>query len=195
MATLPVIQYGTAILRKKTETVTKAEFKKNKFQQFIRDMVETMYKSKGVGLAAPQVNSNKCIAIIDTSWVDESQPAKPIVLINPEIILLEGDLISEEGCLSFSGKKKKPAVTIKEVKRANKVTVKYLDHKFQSAKITAEGDLLARCLQHEIDHLNGILMIDHAISDKEVQDAINAAGYLKEYKADAEYHKHSIDNL
>jgi peptide deformylase len=110
------------------------------------DMFETMYAAKGIGLAAPQIGRTERIAVVD---IENS----PIVIVNPEIILTEGSARGEEGCLSI------PEV-FGDVDRALNVTVRALDRDGQPFELEAT-DLLARCLQHEIDHLHGKLFIDY----------------------------------
>jgi peptide deformylase len=125
-------------------------------QHLIKCMAETMYTAPGVGLAATQVGEPKRILIYDISPKDEGRNLS--VLINPEIVLAEGEIIYEEACLSvidFSA----------EVARNAKVKVRGVDRDGNPVEIEAE-DLLARCLQHEIDHLNGVLIIDHISSLK-----------------------------
>jgi peptide deformylase len=122
----------------------------SELQRLIDDMIETMYAAPGVGLAANQVGVLKQVAVIDVSNKEEQFPL--IVLINPEIIHSEGELQQEEGCLSIPG-----YTTV--VKRAEKVRVRGLDRYGKPFEIEGSG-LLARALQHEIDHLNGILIID-----------------------------------
>ena len=125
-------------------------------QQLIDSMAETMYAAPGVGLAATQVGEPKRILIYDTSPKDEGRNLS--VLINPEIILAEGEIIYEEACLSVID------LSV-EVARNAKVKVRGVDRDGNPVEVEAE-DLLARCLQHEIDHLNGILIIDHISSLK-----------------------------
>ncbi len=125
-------------------------------QQMINRMAETMYAAPGVGLAATQVGETKRILIYDISPKDEGRNLS--VLINPEIILAEGEIVYDEACLSvidFSA----------EITRNAKVKVRGVDRDGNPVEIEAE-DLLARCLQHEIDHLNGILIIDYISSLK-----------------------------
>ncbi|GGI88523.1 peptide deformylase [Legionella impletisoli] len=117
-------------------------------QTLIDDMFETMYDANGVGLAAPQIGINLRLSVIDVIG-DKSQQ---LVIINPEIISTEGELEYQEGCLSVPG-------TYDTVVRAEKVTVKALDRFGKPFELEAQG-LLAECLQHEIDHLNGKLYID-----------------------------------
>jgi peptide deformylase len=144
-----ILKYGEPILERAAESIT--EFDNEELRDLISDMWETMYASKGVGLAAPQIGVAKRISVIDIS-VGEDE-SKKIVIINPEISSKEGSQTGEEGCLSIPGFRE-------PLTRANKVTVRARDEKGEA--IEFEGDeLLARAFQHEIDHLNGILFIAH----------------------------------
>ena len=147
MASLEIKKYPDKILREKTEPV---EDFNSELQKLIDDMIETMYTAPGVGLAANQIGVSKQVAIIDASVGDEQSSL--IVLINPEIVSEEGKMDSEEGCLSI------PDYTT-VVKRAQRVKVKAFDRHGEPIEIEGDG-LLARALQHEIDHLNGFLFID-----------------------------------
>jgi peptide deformylase len=147
MSVREIIKYPEKVLREKASHVTDCDSKLNKL---IDDMIETMYAAPGVGLAANQVGVPKQVAVIDVSAREEKSPL--IVLVNPEIVHLEGEVEAEEGCLSV------PDYTT-VLKRAMKVCVKGLDRHGKPLEIEAEG-LLARALQHEIDHLNGILFVD-----------------------------------
>jgi peptide deformylase len=147
MAIRKIVKYPEKVLREKTLQVTECD---SELQKLIDDMIETMYAAPGVGLAANQVGVSKQVAVIDVSVRDEKSPL--IVLVNPEIIHFEGEIEAEEGCLSV------PDYTT-VLKRALKVCVKGLDRHGKPVEKEAEG-LLARALQHEIDHLNGILFID-----------------------------------
>ncbi|WP_297212530.1 MULTISPECIES: peptide deformylase [Thermodesulfovibrio] len=147
MATLEIRKYPDEILKKKAE---KIETLDGNLQRLIEDMIETMYKANGIGLAAPQVGISKRLIIVDTSPRQENQSL--IVLINPEIIQSEGEILSEEGCLSLPG-------FLTRLKRKERVLVRGTDRKGKEIEIEAEG-LLARALQHEIDHLDGTLLID-----------------------------------
>lgn len=147
MAVLEIKKYPEKILREKTEYVFAFD---DELQKLIDDMIETMYAAPGVGLAANQVGICKQVAVIDVSGRDEESSL--IVLINPEIVHKEGEEASEEGCLSIPDYS-----TI--VKRAKKVRVTCLDRDRKPIEVNAEG-LLAKALQHEIDHLNGCLFID-----------------------------------
>jgi peptide deformylase len=117
----------------------------------VKDMFETMYASEGVGLAAPQVGVLQRVIVLDTT---PSQPeSRPLVMINPELIGLEGKLTYNEACLSIPGESE-------DVERAAIVTVKFLDVDGQEQTLRCEG-LLAIAVQHETDHLNGIVYVDH----------------------------------
>ena len=117
----------------------------------IDDMIETMYSAPGIGLAAPQVGVSKRLIVVDVS-VRDGEKIPLIVLINPEIVHSQGEIESEEGCLSLPG-------FTATVIRAEKVLVKGMDREGSPMEIEGEG-LLSRALQHEIDHLNGRLLID-----------------------------------
>ena len=147
MALLEIKKYPEKVLKEKTAPVVDIN---SSIQRLIDDMIETMYAAKGVGLAANQVGVSKRLCVIDISAADEKTPL--IVLINPEIVEKKGSVEDEEGCLSIHEYRAK-------VKRAEEVLVKGLDRKGKPIEI-AGGDLLARALQHEIDHLDGLLFID-----------------------------------
>ena len=121
----------------------------NKHRALINDMLETMYDAPGIGLAATQVNVHERILVIDIS----EEKNQPIVLINPEILEKEGDQEYDEGCLSVPG-------IYETLHRAEKVRVKALNKEGESFEMTAEG-LLAVCIQHEMDHLQGKLFVDY----------------------------------
>lgn len=152
MAVLKVVNYGEPVLRQNAEKVLKVS---SKIRKLVSDMFDTMYAYNGVGLAAPQVGELKRIFVLDCS-TDEN-PMPQMVFINPVIIKKEGAIISREGCLSF------PDVYT-DVKRYNAVTVRYMDLKGKTQTMTAPGNtLLCRAIQHELDHLNGVLFVDHVI--------------------------------
>jgi peptide deformylase len=146
---LKILKYGEPVLEKPADAI--ADFNSPKLKQLIEDMFETMYAAKGVGLAAPQVGISQRLTVIDIS-VGEDE-SKKLVLINPEIVSREGTQVGEEGCLSIPGFRE-------PVTRAHKVTVKALNEKGEAMDLTGE-ELLARAFQHEIDHLNGKLFINH----------------------------------
>lgn len=153
MAIKKILPYGTPSLRGKAKEVHK--FSK-KIQTLINDLLETMYANNGVGLAAPQIGEEYRVFVIDTSVNDE--PLNPIVFVNPKIIKKEGAVSCQEGCLSF------PKVYT-EVKRYKNVMVKAYDRNGKPFVLEAkDGSLLARAIQHENDHLDGILFIDHVVN-------------------------------
>ncbi|MGB4503436.1 MAG: peptide deformylase [Syntrophaceticus sp.] len=144
MAALKIVEIGEPVLRQKCREVTVIN---KKIKKLLDGMKETMYKANGVGLAAPQVGVSKRIVVVDAGegfWE----------LINPEIVFQEGEEVDVEGCLSIPG-------VAGEVNRAARVRVRALDRDGQQQVISAQG-LGARALQHEIDHLDGILFIDKA---------------------------------
>lgn len=148
MALLEIKRYPERVLKERASSVLNID---REILKLIDDMIETMYAAPGIGLAAPQVGVSKRIIVIDVS-VKEGEKTPLIVLVNPEIVNTEGEIDSEEGCLSLPG-------YITTVKRAERVIVKGLNRDGKEIKIEGEG-LLSRALQHEIDHLNGILLID-----------------------------------
>ena len=153
MSIKKILPYGTPSLRQKAKDVQK--FSK-KIQTLINDLLDTMYQNNGVGLAAPQIGEGYRVFVIDTSTGDE--PLNPLVFVNPKIIKKEGAIIEQEGCLSF------PQVYT-EVKRYKNVTVKALNIHGKPFILEAkDGSLLARAIQHENDHLDGILFIDHVVN-------------------------------
>ena len=143
MAILEIKEYGEPDLREKALPVKEIT---PEILNLIKDMAETMYTASGVGLAASQVGVPKRIILVD------GEEDGLIVLINPMIIKSEGEVVAEEGCLSV------PDI-YSQVKRSSKVTIKALNENGDPIEITKEG-LTARALQHEIDHLDGILFID-----------------------------------
>ncbi len=150
MAVLPINVYGDQILRQKARKVTKID---DKLLMFINDMFETMDKSDGIGLAATQVGQRLQVLIADISKVEGYENTKPMVVINPKIILSESESVMEEGCLSLPGLRV-------NVKRPEKIRLKYNDIELKEHIEDFDG-LAARVLQHEIDHLNGKLIIDY----------------------------------
>jgi peptide deformylase len=150
MAIRTIRTYPDPVLRAKTSRVEAID---DSLQHLIEDMVETMHAAPGVGLAANQVGIPLQLAVIDIGDREEGRPQRSlVVLINPEILSQEGSIVAEEGCLSI------PDLTEK-VKRAAKVKVRAQDRTGKPFEIEADG-LMAKALQHEIDHLNGILFVD-----------------------------------
>jgi peptide deformylase len=140
-------------LEKPAAAVAEEEFNTPELDQLIEDMFETMYASRGLGLAAPQIDIHKRLTVIDTSGGEPDVEPNKVVLINPEIIQKEGKQTGEEGCLSIPGFRE-------EVRRAKRVTVRARNAKGEVIEVPGE-DLMARAMQHEIDHLNGILFLSH----------------------------------
>lgn len=154
MALLEIKKYPEKILKERALPVQEIDAG---LQRLIDDMIETMYTAPGIGVAAPQVGVSKRLIVADVSLKDEEKTPL-IVLINPEIISTEEEIDSEEGCLSL------PDYTT-HLKRAGRVFVKGFDRKGNPVELEGTG-LLSRALQHEIDHLNGMLIIDRISSIK-----------------------------
>jgi len=145
---LTIYKYPDPVLRAKARPIENID---GKLQELIDSMTETMYKAPGIGLAAPQVGESIQLVVYDVTPPEDGN--KINVIINPEIVSCEGSVCYEEACLSVYD-------YCADVTRNEKVLVKALDRDGNSIEIEAEG-LHAICLQHEIDHLNGILFIDH----------------------------------
>ena len=146
MAIHPVRRYPDPVLRKVAEKVTDVSTEVCKLSE---DMVETMRAARGIGLAANQIG----VALRIISLELEKEDALPLILLNPEIVEVASEEIAEEGCLSLPG-------FYETVKRARQVLVKAITLEGREFSLECEG-LLARAFQHEIDHLNGILLVDH----------------------------------
>ncbi len=161
MSIRKVVKYGENVLRTPAKEVHKVS---QKIKVLVEDMLDTMYSQNGVGLAAPQIGESYRVFVIDVSTGNE--PLNPIVFINPKIIKKSGACISHEGCLSFP-----EAFT--DVKRYANVMVKALDKNGRSFVLEAkDGTLLARAIQHEFDHLDGVLFIDHVINRFEAEEVL-----------------------
>ncbi|MBF0310124.1 MAG: peptide deformylase [Magnetococcales bacterium] len=150
MARLTILTAPDKRLKQKSLPVLEVD---GSVRRLMDDMLETMYAAPGIGLAAPQVGVLRRVIVVDVANKREMEPPNPLFLANPEIIVRDGVTTYEEGCLSVPE-------TIYEVARAASITVKALDRQGNPLYLEAEG-LLAICLQHEIDHLDGILFIDH----------------------------------
>jgi len=147
MAIRRIVTYGTPILRQRTHEVANLN---GELQQLIDDMAATMYAAPGVGLAANQVGSPHRLFVANPS--EDRDPAKLLVVINPEVVESDGEIVSEEGCLSVPDFRE-------EVRRARRVLLRGLDR--EGRRIEVEGhDILARIFQHEMDHLNGLFFVD-----------------------------------
>src|SRR5262249_51252849 len=149
-----IITEPEPILHKVAKKVSELELKMPLTQQLIDDMIETMHEAPGIGLAAPQVGIGKRIIVVHVGEDDG-----PYAVINPVLGDFEGEAIGTEGCLSIPG-------IVGDVKRAERCTVSGLDRKGHKFRLEAEG-LLARCFQHEVDHLDGVLITDKAENIRE----------------------------
>lgn len=166
--------YGSSALRAKAGQVDRVD---DTVRQLAEDMLVAMRTSNGIGLAAEQVGRTEAVFVIDTSCADSDntatgphgnqQPEMPIVFVNPEIMSMTGEVVEQEGCLSF------PEVYA-DIKRAEEVTVEFTDLQNRRQRLHASG-LLARAVQHEVDHLNGILLVDRM----SVVQKVVTAGKLK----------------
>src|SRR3712207_3340532 len=143
MAIRPIVVLGNPVLRQKARKVSRID---QSIAKLVEDMIETMRDAPGVGLAAPQIGVPLQVAVIET------EPEKVHVIVNPEIVKLEGEHVLDEGCLSVPG-------YWGQVTRAERVTVKARDLKGKEIRLTGEG-LFGQALQHEIDHLNGMVYVD-----------------------------------
>ena len=149
MAQRKIIIEPDTILRKKSETLEKVD---NELRGLMDDMLETMYAAPGIGLAAVQVGILKRLIVIDIS--KDKEKKNPLFLINPEIVSKSNKTtIYEEGCLSLPG-------YFAEIERPAECKIEYLDYDGKKSEMNASG-LLATCIQHEVDHLNGVLFIDY----------------------------------
>lgn len=162
MAIRKIVKYGTESLRQPSKEVHKVS---QKVKNLVQDLMDTMYAQNGVGLAAPQIGENVRVFVIDVSTGNE--PLNPIVFINPKIIKKTGACVSHEGCLSFP-----EAYT--DVRRYANIMIKALDTNGRSFVMEAkDGTLLARAIQHEFDHLDGVLFIDHSINRFEAEEVLS----------------------
>lgn len=140
-------------LEKPAMHVAEHEFDTPELHQLVEDMFETMYASRGLGLAASQIDVHKRLTVIDTSGGEPDIEPNKVILINPEIIHKEGKQTGEEGCLSIPGFRE-------DVRRHKRVKIRARNAKGEVIEVEGE-DLMARAMQHEIDHLNGILFLTH----------------------------------
>lgn len=147
MALRRIVTYGTPVLRQRTRDVVNLN---GDLQQLIDDMVETMYAAPGVGLAANQVGSPHRLFVANPA--DDHDPSKLLVVINPEVVETDGEIVAEEGCLSIPDFRE-------EVRRAHRVLLRGLDRNGKPIEVEGQN-LLARIFQHEMDHLNGLFFVD-----------------------------------
>ncbi len=154
MARLEIVVAPDPRLKTRAERVDRVD---GEIRRLMDDMVETMHAANGIGLAAPQVGVARRVIVVDVSGPD--QPAQPRSLANPEILWRSPEAVSgEEGCLSLPDQ-------YAEVRRPERIRVRFVDRENEIREIEADG-LLARCIQHEIDHLDGTLFVDHLSSLK-----------------------------
>ena len=149
MALLPILEFPDARLRTKAVPVDVASIGGDAFQRLLDDMFETMYEAPGIGLAASQVDVHQRFMVIDVSEEHDA----PLVFINPEIVAKQGEQVYQEGCLSVPG-------IFADVTRADAITVRAHGRDGQPFEMEADG-LLAVCVQHEMDHLDGKLFVDY----------------------------------
>jgi peptide deformylase len=147
MAVLEILKYPHPLLKRPSEKVTQIN---EETKKLIQDMIETMYHSNGIGLAACQIGISRRIIVLDVSPIDPEQNL--FAMINPEVIFEEGEIDHEEGCLSVPD-------CFEKVKRRERIRVKGMSVDGREMEVSGEG-ILAFALQHEIDHLNGVLILD-----------------------------------
>jgi peptide deformylase len=164
----PILTDNHPSLRRVAKKVDPNEIVDPLFQQLIDDMFATMYAAPGIGLAAPQIDVGKRVFVVDLQ--DGDAQHGPLVIINPRLTISEGEIESIEGCLSVPG-------FIGDVTRFERVVCAGLDRHGRRLSVEGNGDLFSRCLQHELDHLDGILYVDKAknvrpaVTDEEVAEA------------------------
>jgi peptide deformylase len=171
--TLPILVVPDPILKAHARQVTAGDMEQ--VRALVPRMLATMYAAPGIGLAAPQVGVGLRVAVVDLMANDKS---KPYALINPEVIARSDELATrEEGCLSLPGQ-------YADVTRPARVTIRYLDVEGARRQIDAEG-LLSACMQHEIDHLDGVLFVDHLSALKRNMILRRLAKELRQKRAEA----------
>ncbi len=163
---LEIFKLGSDTLRKEAKRISKVD---NSIRNLAKEMLQSMYSAKGIGLAGPQVGISKELLVIDINFEDSA--AEPLILINPEITAFGSTLNSyEEGCLSIPG-------VYLNVVRPSTIKLKFRDEMGRPRKMNADG-LLARCIQHEVDHLRGILFVDRVTSRDELKKELTKEGYM-----------------
>ena len=162
---LEIFKLGSQTLRTEAQRISKVD---NQIRLIAKDMLQSMYTAKGIGLAGPQVGISKELLVIDINFEDSA--AEPLILINPEITAFGSTLNTyEEGCLSIPG-------VYLNVVRPSTIRLKFRDEMGRPRKMNADG-LLARCIQHEVDHLKGILFVDRVTSKEELKKELTKEGY------------------
>jgi len=162
---LEIYKLGSNTLRTTSKRISKVDIDTRKLA---KEMLQSMYSAKGIGLAAPQVGISKELLVIDINFEDSA--AEPLILINPEITAFGSTLNSyEEGCLSIPG-------VYLNVIRPSTIKLKFRDEMGRPRKMNADG-LLARCIQHEVDHLKGVLFVDRVTSKEDLKKELTKEGY------------------
>ena len=162
---LEIFKLGSETLRTEAKRISKVD---NQIRHLAKDMLQSMYSAKGIGLAGPQVGISKELLVIDINFEDSA--AEPLILINPEITAFGSTLTTyEEGCLSIPG-------IYLNVVRPSTIKLKFRDEMGRPRKMNADG-LLARCIQHEVDHLKGVLFVDRVTSTEELKKELTKEGY------------------
>ena len=162
---LEIFKLGSETLRIEAKRISKVD---NQIRHLAKDMLQSMYSAKGIGLAGPQVGISKELLVIDINFEDSA--AEPLILINPEITAFGSTLTTyEEGCLSIPG-------IYLNVVRPSTIKLKFRDEMGRPRKMNADG-LLARCIQHEVDHLKGVLFVDRVTSTDELKKEFTKEGY------------------
>ena len=162
---LEIFKLGSETLRTEAKRISKVD---NQIRHLAKDMLQSMYSAKGIGLAGPQVGISKELLVIDINFEDSA--AEPLILINPEITAFGSTLTTyEEGCLSIPG-------IYLNVVRPSTIKLKFRDEMGRPRKMNADG-LLARCIQHEVDHLKGVLFVDRVTSTEELKRELTKEGY------------------
>jgi len=162
---LEIYQLGDRVLRTPAKRIAKVDAE---IKQLIREMLQTMYSADGIGLAAPQVGANKQLIVVDCEPDEAAKP--PLILINPTLTKASQEIVvNQEGCLSI------PNVYL-DVKRPTAIEVSYKDENGRPQRLSATG-LLACCIQHEIDHLNGVLFVDRVANVLELNQELMKHGF------------------
>ena len=162
---LEIYKLGDNVLRENAKRISKVD---NSIRNLAKEMIQSMYAAKGIGLAAPQIGINKELLVFDINFEDSA--AEPLILINPEISSYGTTLNSyEEGCLSIPG-------VYLNVVRPSTIKLRFRDEMGRPRKMKADG-LLARCIQHEMDHLNGVLFVDRVTSKEDLNKELIKEGF------------------
>ena len=162
---LEIFKLGSETLRTQAKRISKVD---SNIRDLAKDMLQSMYSAKGIGLAGPQVGISKELLVIDINFEDSA--AEPLILINPEITAFGSTLNTyEEGCLSIPG-------VYLNVVRPSTIKLKFRDEMGRPRKMNADG-LLARCIQHEVDHLKGVLFVDRVTTTEELKKELTKEGY------------------